>query len=588
MAELAHDSECPRELNFENSTDEAPLHVNDGSLDSQTYRKVIKSRKPEMQDENGQERLSSSQMKDDDLLVSAIIKNKYFGSTTRRFTSKKKACKSKVRRKLKSQKGSRKLLPRSLGKGGKHFMDGKWFSLGVRTVLSWLIDAGVLSLNDVIQYRNPKDDVVKKYGFVTRDGILCRCCSEVLSVSKFKIHAGFKLNRPCLNLFMESGKPYTLCQLQAWSAEYKTRKGGKQTVPLDEEDQNDDTCGLCGDGGELICCDNCPSTFHQACLSSQELPEGSWYCPSCTCRICGDLVNDKEAPTSIVALKCSQCEHKYHDACLKEKGANEAEVSDTWFCGGSCQEVYLGLHSRVGFMNHIGDGCSWTLLRCIHDDQKVHSAQRLAVKAECNSKLAVALSIMEECFLSMVDPRTGIDMIPHVLYNWGSNFARLDFHGFYTVVLEKDDVLMSVASIRVHGVTVAEMPLIATCSKYRRQGMCRRLMNVIEEMLKSFKVEKLVISAIPNLVETWTVGFGFEPLEDSEKESLKNINLMVFPGTILLKKPLLENQPMDTQSGPVNASSILSPMGTGESTKTDVHSERESIIESTQLVRWKL
>lgn len=57
-------------------------------------------------------------------------------------------------------------------------------------------------------------------------------------------------------------------------------------------------------------------------------------------------------------------------------------------------------------------------------------------------------------------------------------------------------------------------------------------------MLESLKVEKLVISAIPGLVETWTEGFGFEPLEDYEKRSLSDINLMVFPGTVWLKKPL--------------------------------------------------
>ena len=62
-------------------------------------------------------------------------------------------------------------------------------------------------------------------------------------------------------------------------------------------------------------------------------------------------------------------------------------------------------------------------------------------------------------------------------------------------------------------------------------------------MLKSLKVEKLVISAIPGLVETWTEGFGFKPLEDYEKKGLSNINLMVFPGTVWLKKSLCENEP---------------------------------------------
>lgn len=82
-------------------------------------------------------------------------------------------------------------------------------------------------------------------------------------------------------------------------------------------------------------------------------------------------------------------------------------------------QVYSGLQSQVGLVNQVADGFSWMLLRCIHDDQKVHSTQRLALKAVCNTKLAVALTIMEECFLSMSDPRTGIQMLPQVLYNWG-------------------------------------------------------------------------------------------------------------------------------------------------------------------------
>nr|GMC50932.1 increased DNA methylation 1 isoform X1 [Ipomoea batatas] len=472
---------------------------------------------------------------DDDLLISAFLKNKTFKSSKKRPFGK-----SKPLRKRKSQKGRCKLLLRSLNRGGKHFIEGKWPAFALRTVLSWLIHSGVVSLNEVIQYRNLKDNSVVKDGFITRDGILCKCCDEVLSISTFKSHAGFKLNRPCLNLFLESDKPFTLCQLEAWSAEYKAKKTTPRTVQVDEMDQNDDSCGRCGDGGELICCDNCPSTFHQACLYAQELPEGSWYCPHCTCQICGDVVKDNEASSS--ASSDLSDEEKDHEACLKEKGREGGEASETWFCGERCQEVYSGLQSRIGLTSFLSDGLCWTLLRCIPGDLKVHSAQRfVALVAECNSKLAVALTIMEECFLPMVDPRTGVDMIPQVIYNWGSQFSRLNYYGFYTVVLEKDDVLVCVASIRIHGSSVAEMPLIATCSKYRRQGMCRRLMNSLEEMLKSFKVEKLVVSAIPSLVETWTVGFGFEPLEDSEKRSLSNVNLMVFPGTVWLKKSLYEN-----------------------------------------------
>lgn len=68
-------------------------------------------------------------------------------------------------------------------------------------------------------------------------------------------------------------------------------------------------------------------------------------------------------------------------------------------------------------------------------------------------------------------------------------------------------------------------------------------------MLISFKVEKIVVAAIPDLVQTWTEGFGFKPVEEHEKESLNKINLMVFPGTVLLKKPLYDNRMTHGQSG---------------------------------------
>nr|VDD46360.1 unnamed protein product [Brassica oleracea] len=473
------------------------------------------------------------------------------GCAIRSSQKKKKAQKSKARTKKKNNRGGCRLLPRSTSNGEKQFGQGNWSASGPRTVLSWLIASKVISKDEVIQLRDPDDDdTVVKTGIVTKDGVVCTCCNRTISLSEFKKHAGFDQGCPCLNLFMGSGKPFASCQLEAWYAEYKARRNGSRSEEgYDGDDPNDDSCGICGDGGELICCDNCPSTFHQACLAMKVLPEGSWYCSSCTCWICREFVSDNAPDDRSQDFKCTQCAHKYHGVCLQEISKRREPFPETYFCGKSCEKVHSGLSSRVGVTYPNADGLSWTVLKCFQEDGKAHSARRLALKAECNSKLAVALSIMEECFLSMVDARTGIDMIPHVLYNWGSKFARLDFDGFYTVVVEKNDVMISVASIRVHGVSVAEMPLVATCSKYRRQGMCRILVTAIEEMLMSLKVENLVVAALPSLVETWTEGFGFKTMDDEEREALKRLNLMVFPGTVLLKKTLYQCAKPNTVNG---------------------------------------
>jgi hypothetical protein len=41
------------------------------------------------------------------------------------------------------------------------------------------------------------------------------------------------------------------------------------------------------------------------------------------------------------------------------------------------------------------------------------------VMAEQKIKLAIALSVMQECFKPMIDPHTKVDIVAHVLYNQG-------------------------------------------------------------------------------------------------------------------------------------------------------------------------
>ncbi|XP_057458367.1 uncharacterized protein LOC130749097 [Lotus japonicus] len=42
-------------------------------------------------------------------------------------------------------------------------------------------------------------------------------------------------------------------------------------------------CELCNDGGELLCCDACPRTYHLECLGLKSVPpEKEWLCPNCS------------------------------------------------------------------------------------------------------------------------------------------------------------------------------------------------------------------------------------------------------------------------------------------------------------------
>lgn len=234
------------------------------------------------------------EFKDDDLLVSAILKCKRFMSTYKRSVRR-----SDRPSKRKNQMGSCNLPLQSLGRGG-----------GQRTVLSWLLHSGIISLGDVIQFRVRKTDIVVKEGVITLGGIFCKCCNKVVSLFEFKRHTGFRINRACLSLFMESGKPFALCQLEAWSAEYKAKKGASVTFQNQEVHDEDDYCGCCGTDGDLICCDNCPSGFHCECLYIQVcvfqfLIPNQLLSLSLPSGLISDLLLISCFCNLIIALKCS-------------------------------------------------------------------------------------------------------------------------------------------------------------------------------------------------------------------------------------------------------------------------------------------
>ncbi|XP_058857887.1 chromodomain-helicase-DNA-binding protein 5-like isoform X4 [Acipenser ruthenus] len=75
------------------------------------------------------------------------------------------------------------------------------------------------------------------------------------------------------------------CEKEGIQWEPKEEEEEEEEMGEEEEDDHLEFCRVCKDGGELLCCDTCPSSYHLHCLNPPlpEIPNGEWLCPRCMC-----------------------------------------------------------------------------------------------------------------------------------------------------------------------------------------------------------------------------------------------------------------------------------------------------------------
>ncbi|KQK14479.2 LOW QUALITY PROTEIN: hypothetical protein BRADI_1g16595v3 [Brachypodium distachyon] len=425
-----------------------------------------------------------------------------------------------------------------------------------RTILAVLMDKTILKPTDkLITCRRTRDGPPLKSGVMAGDGIMCTCgCRRAFSVADFNVHAirnsrssSNRTSPPSARLFLKDGRSLLECLVQLMrmtrrsdGAEgppvVRVKKQMKWSSELQVED-GDWVCSVCADG--MLLCDCCPSAFHHACIGLDATPPGEWFCPPCRCTICdsGHFDNNHDHGfTDKTVILCDQCELEYHVGCVKNRGGDhqlECCPEVPWLCSQECSEISQHLQGLVGkSIPTSEEGLSFTVLR----SPKHPEEEDDAMAAEEHGKLCMAFDVLHECFVTLVEPHTQSDLSQDIVFNRESWLRRLYFRGFYIIGLEKGGELITVGTLRVYGKKVAELPLVGTRFTHRRQGMCHLLMNQLEMLLGEWGVERLVLPAVPELLQTWTGSFGFQVMTQSQKLDIAQHTIMCFQGTTMCHK----------------------------------------------------
>ncbi|KAK4408450.1 Increased DNA methylation 1 [Sesamum angolense] len=400
----------------------------------------------------------------------------------------------------------------------------------------------------------------------------------LVSPSQFEAHGFASRRKPYMSIYTSNG--VSLHQLSLELS--KNRKSSTE--------ENDDLCSICEDGGDLLCCENCPRAFHTECVGLSVIPQGIWYCKYCQnmferekfaerdanaiaagrvpgvdpleaitqrcirivgtfepdiggCAICRGHDFSKSGFTDRTVIICDQCEKEYHVGCLKEQNIDDLKAlpEDEWFCCTPCSNINSALQKLIGDgEQRLPETLSDVLKKkCEGQDPQKNLELEIrwrllhGTKATEDTRvwLSGAVNIFHDRFDPIADASTGrLDLIPHMVY--GRHFKDQDFCGMYCAVLMVNSVVVSAGIFRIFGEEVAELPLVATRSECQGKGYFQSLFYCIEGLLASLNVKDLILPAADEAESLWKNRFGFEKLGQEQVGQCLSSTLCAFYGYI--------------------------------------------------------
>ncbi|WOL15184.1 hypothetical protein Cni_G23965 [Canna indica] len=125
-------------------------------------------------------------------------------------------------------------------------------------------------------------------------------------------------------------------------------------------------CVVCDVGGNLLCCDNCPQTYHLECLTPplKCAPPGKWHCPSCS----KQKDNMKTSSSTEANLRRARTKNMSGKPTIVHKQVihDKASFSDRSSIAGNSKGKATFSHRDPVFK--CGDKSDRSKSSCLHDD----------------------------------------------------------------------------------------------------------------------------------------------------------------------------------------------------------------------------